>query len=123
MKTRPIPKTLICSVSSPPWTLLWGYTAQSTAPCKASVDEVASALTVSFSTIGKLVKHTEAPEFKGTELSQYIVEHELCQLHQQFVAELITMVCQQQKQVREFIRELRRLSANEGVSHLGISLH
>lgn len=90
---------------------------------KASVDEVASALTVSFSTIGKLVKYTEAPELKGTELAQYIAEHELYQLHQQFVAELITMVCQQQKQVREFICELRRLSANEGVSHLGISLH
>ena len=90
---------------------------------KASVDEVASALTVSFSTIGKLIKYTEASELKGTELAQYIAGHELYQVHQQFVTELITMVSQQQKQTREFIRELQRFSANEGVSQLGISLH
>ena len=90
---------------------------------KASADEVVSALIVSFSTIGKLIKYTEAPELKGTELVQYIVGHELYQVHQQFVAELITMVSGQQKQSREFTRELQRFSANEGVSQLGISLH
>ena len=90
---------------------------------KASADEVASALTVSFSTISKLIKYTEGQELKGTELVQYIVGHELYQVHQQFVAGLITMVSQQQKQGREFIRELQQFSANDGISQLGISLH
>ncbi len=90
---------------------------------KASVDEVASALTVSFSTINKLIKYTERHGLKGTELIQYIAGHELYQVHQQFVAELITMVSQQQKQGREFIRELQQFSANDGISQLGISLH
>ena len=90
---------------------------------KASADEVVSALIVSFSTIGKLIKYTEAPELRGTELVQYIAGHELYQVHQQFVTELVVMVSRQQKQAREFIRELQRFSANEGVSQLGISLH
>ena len=90
---------------------------------QASADEVASALTVSFSTIGKLIKYSEASELKGTELAQYIVGHDLYQAHQRFVTELITMVSGQPKQGREFIRELQRFSANEDVSQLGISLH
>lgn len=90
---------------------------------KASADEVASAFTVSFSTIGKLIKYSEAPELKGTELAQYTVGHDLYQVHQQFVTELITIVSGQQKQGRDFIRELQRFSANEDISQLGISLH
>ena len=89
---------------------------------KASIDEAASALTVSLSTIGKFIKYTEAAELKGTELTQYIEEHELFEIQLRFIHELISMVSQQQKPSKEFTKELRLLSANDGVSQLGISL-
>ena len=89
---------------------------------KASIDEAASALTVSLSTIGKFIKYTEAAELKGTELTQYIEEHELFEIQLRFIHELISMVSQQKKPSKEFTKELRLLSANDGVSQLGISL-
>ncbi|WP_066017059.1 DUF416 family protein [Endozoicomonas atrinae] len=89
---------------------------------KASIDEAASALTVSLSTIGKFIKYTEAAELKGTELTQYIEEHELFEFQLRFIHELIWMVSQQKKPSKEFTKELRLLSANDGVSQLGISL-
>ncbi len=89
---------------------------------KASVDDAASALTLSLSTIGKFIKYTEAAELKGTELTQYIEEHELFEIQLSFISELISMVCQQKKQTKEFTREVRLFSANDGISQLGISL-
>ncbi|MGI2026159.1 DUF416 family protein [Endozoicomonas acroporae] len=89
---------------------------------KASIDETASALTVSLSTIGKFIKYTEAQELRGTELAQYTEEHELFEVQRRFISELISMVCQQKKPSKEFTKELRLLSANDGVSQLGISL-
>ncbi|KEI72715.1 DUF416 family protein [Endozoicomonas elysicola] len=89
---------------------------------KASVDDAASALTLSLSTIGKFIKYTEAAELKGTELTQYIEEHELFEVQLNFMSELISMVCQQKKQTKEFTREVRMFSANDGISQLGISL-
>ena len=89
---------------------------------KASIDEAASALTLSLSTIGKFIKYTEASELKGTELTQYIEEHELFEVQLSFISELISTISQQQKESKEFSRELRLFSANDGVSQLGISL-
>lgn len=90
---------------------------------KASADEAASALTVSLSSIGKFIKYAEAEELNGTELSQYIENHELYQVHLDFIDELIVLVTDQTKPSKEFSRELRGFAANEGVSQLGISLN
>lgn len=89
---------------------------------KASADEVASALTVSLSTIGKFIKLTEAPDLKGTELTQYIEEHELFGMQLRFIAALIKRISAEKKQSQAFTKELRLLAANDGISQLGISL-
>ena len=89
---------------------------------KASVDDAASALTLSLSTIGKMIKYAEADELKGVELSQYIEDHELFASHMAFIDELIAMVSNQKAQHKDFAKQLRLLSANEGVSQLGIAL-
>ncbi|USE35384.1 DUF416 family protein [Endozoicomonas sp. SCSIO W0465] len=67
---------------------------------KASVDEAASALTVSLSTIGKFIKYTEAAELKGTELTQYIEEHELFEIQCRFIRELISMIGRQKNPLK-----------------------
>ena len=87
---------------------------------KSSVDEVASSLTLSLSTIGKFIKATEAEELHGTELSQYIENHELYEVQQLFIDELLRMVKAQKKASKQFTKELRAFAANEGVSQLGI---
>lgn len=89
---------------------------------KSSVDEAASALTLSLSTVGKFIKYTEVPELKGTELTQYIEAHELFQVQMGFLDLLMSTVTGQKKQNRDFARELQQIASNEGVSHLGISL-
>lgn len=87
-----------------------------------TIDEAASALTLSLNTIGKLIKYTEAPGLNGTELTQYIEEHELFGMHLSFIQELIDRVSQKKNQTRAVTRELRLFSANNGISQLGISL-
>ncbi|MGI9273606.1 MAG: DUF416 family protein [Endozoicomonas sp.] len=87
-----------------------------------SSDETASALTLSLSTVGKFIKYTEADELKGTELSQYIEQSEAYLQQQGFIEEVLKILEQQKKQNPEFMMQLRRLSQNEGVSQLGISL-
>ncbi|MFK0573513.1 DUF416 family protein [Endozoicomonas sp.] len=89
---------------------------------KASVDETASALTLSLNTIGKFIKYTEVPDLNGTELTQYIEEHELFEIQLSFIAELINMISQQKNPSKEFTRKLSIFSANDGISQLGISL-
>ena len=85
--------------------------------------EVASAMTLSLSTIGKFIKYSEAPDLKGTELNQYILQHELYNAQMDFMESLIQQVSQEGQQSKEFARRLQKLSANEGVSQLGISLN
>ncbi|WP_067519210.1 DUF416 family protein [Endozoicomonas ascidiicola] len=89
---------------------------------KASVDEAASALTVSLSTIGKFIKYAEAEDLNGTELSQYIENHELYQVQLDFIHELITMISDQPTPSKALSKELKIFSANDGISQLGISV-
>ncbi len=84
--------------------------------------EVASVMTLSLSTIGKFIKYSEADELKGTELTQYIEQHELYQMQMDFIEELVKTVRAQNRQTKEFARSLRQLAANDGISQLGISL-
>lgn len=84
--------------------------------------EVASLLTLSLSTIGKFIKYVEAPELKGTELTQYIEQHELYIIQMAFIEELIGEIKSLPKQNKDVVREIKKLAANEGISHLGISL-
>lgn len=84
--------------------------------------DVASLLTLSLSTIGKFIKYAEAPDLKGTELTQYIEHHELYLIQLEFIKELIQEVKQLPKQNKDIIRELKTLAANDGISHLGISM-
>ena len=93
-----------------------------TCAIKASIDETASALTLSLSTVGKMIKYTEAEELKGVELTQYIEEHELFEAQLSFIDELIWRLTQHKKPAKAFTKELRLLAANEGISQLGISL-
>ncbi len=83
--------------------------------------ETFSAAKLAHTSIGKLIKYSEAPELKGTELFQYINEHPLSAMQNEFEAELIEQL-QRGKQNIELVRALRTLAQNEGVSHLGISL-
>ncbi|OED41386.1 hypothetical protein ACH42_14045 [Endozoicomonas sp. (ex Bugula neritina AB1)] len=89
---------------------------------EASDSEVASIMTLSLSTIGKFVKYSEAPELKGTELTQYIEQHELYTVQMDFIEELIRAVSLKNKQDKDFVRSLQKLATNNGVSQLGISL-
>ena len=89
---------------------------------KASVDDAASALTLSLSTIGKMIKYAEADELKGIELTQYIEDHELFTDHMAFIDELIATLSNQKAQNKDFSKQLRLFSANEGVSQLGVAL-
>ena len=84
--------------------------------------EVASLLTLSLSTIGKFIKYAESPELKGTELTQYIEQHELYMIQMDFIEGLIQEVSDLPKQNKNIVRELKTLAANEGISHLGISM-
>ena len=84
--------------------------------------EVASLLTLSLSTIGKFIKYAEAPELKGTELTQYIEQHELYMIQMDFIEGLMQEVSDLPKQNKNAVRELKNLAANEGISHLGISI-
>ena len=84
--------------------------------------DLASLLTLSLSTIGKFIKYAEAPELKGTELIQYIEQHELYRIQLEFIEELLQKIKKLTKQNKEFVRELKVLAANEGISHLGISM-
>ena len=89
---------------------------------KSSPDETASALTLSLSTVGKLIKYTEAEELRGVELTQYIEGHELFEAQLGFIDELIQRLARQKQPTKAFIKELRLFAANDGVSQLGISL-
>lgn len=66
---------------------------------KASADETASALTVSFSTSEKFIKHTGVSDLIGTELAQYIENYELYEIHSDYINELIHIVCQQKNKL------------------------
>ncbi|WP_422132850.1 MULTISPECIES: DUF416 family protein [unclassified Endozoicomonas] len=83
--------------------------------------ETASALTLSLSTIGKFVKYTEAEELKGTELQQYVEQHELYQQQIAFIKELLDQISRS-KQSPDVMKQIRALARNEGISHIGISL-
>lgn len=87
-----------------------------------NTDEAASALTLSLSTIGKFIKYAEVPELNGTELAQYIEEHDLYKQHLDFLDELLIRLERQKKQSPDFMKEIRTEAKNEGVSQLGISL-
>ena len=75
---------------------------------EASDSEVASIMTLSLSTIGKFIKYSEAPDLKGTELSQYIEQHELYNVQMDFIDELVQLVRYEEKQNKEFTRSLRK---------------
>lgn len=83
--------------------------------------ETASALTLSLSTIGKFVKYAEVPDLKGTELQQYIEEHDLYLQQLDFIDEVFETL-KKAKQTPELMKSLRSLAKNESISHLGISL-
>ncbi|MGI9279600.1 MAG: DUF416 family protein [Endozoicomonas sp.] len=83
--------------------------------------ETASALTLSLSTIGKFIKYTEAEELKGTELQQYIEQHELYQQQMTFIQEVLDQISRS-KQNPGVMKQIRALARNEGISHIGISL-
>ena len=84
--------------------------------------DVANVLTLSLSTIGKFIKYAEAPELKGTELTQYIEQHELNIVQLEFIEELIQKIRKLPRQNKDIVRELKTLAANDGISHLGISM-
>ena len=84
--------------------------------------ELASLLTLSLSTIGKFIKYAEAPELKGIELTQYIEQHDLYLIQMEFIEELMQEIKQLPQQHKDPVRELRTFAANEGISHLGISM-
>ena len=87
-----------------------------------NTDEAASALTLSLSTVGKFVRYSEVPELNGTELNQYIEKHDLHVQQMSFIDEVLDTLAKQKKQNPDFMKQLRALSQNDGVSHLGISL-
>ncbi|KEQ19597.1 DUF416 family protein [Endozoicomonas numazuensis] len=83
--------------------------------------EAASALTLSLSTIGKFIKYTEAEELKGTELQQYVEQHELYQQQIAFIQEVLDQISRC-KQSPDTMKQIRTLAKNEGISHIGIGL-
>ncbi|WP_194842483.1 DUF416 family protein [Endozoicomonas sp. OPT23] len=83
--------------------------------------ESASALTLSLSTIGKFIKYSEALELKGTELQQYIEQHEMYLQQLDFIDEIFETISKS-KQNPETMKKLRTIAKNDGVSHIGISL-
>ena len=87
-----------------------------------SSDEAASALTLSLSTIGKFIRYAEVPELNGTELAQYIEEHDLYKQHLDFLDDILSRLKNQKKQSPDFMKEIRAQAQNNGVSQLGISL-
>ena len=89
---------------------------------KSSPEETASALTVSLTTIGKLIEYTEADTLEGIELNDYIEQHELYQAQEAFIDYLIETMLQKPKQAKEFVREMKAVAMNNGVSQLGISV-
>ncbi|WP_153301427.1 DUF416 family protein [Endozoicomonas arenosclerae] len=83
--------------------------------------ETASAMTLSLSTIGKFIKYTEAEELKGTELQQYIEQHELYGQQIEFMQEVLEMISRC-KQSPDAMKQVRALAKNDGISHIGIGL-
>ena len=88
----------------------------------ASEEETASIMTLSLSTISKMVKYTEGDTLKGTELSQYIAKHPLYLAQQSFIDELLEMIKKEKKQNNATMKIISQFAQNEGVSQLGISL-
>ena len=89
---------------------------------ESSIDDVASALTLSFNTIGKYIKHAETPDLDDTELALYIEKHDLYLAHLNYVDDLINTLRNQKKQNKDFARSLQKTAENGGISSLGISL-
>ena len=89
---------------------------------EASDSEVASVMTLSLSSIGKFVKYSEATDLKGTELTQYIEQHELYSVQTEFLNELVKLVSAEERQSKVFARSLQKMAANNGVSQLGIGI-
>ncbi|AMO55453.1 hypothetical protein GZ77_10115 [Endozoicomonas montiporae] len=87
-----------------------------------SHDEAASALTLSLSTIGKFIRYAEVPDLNGTELAQYIEEHDLYKQHMGFLDNMLDILKTQKKQNPDFMKEVRAMAQNDGISQLGISL-
>ena len=88
---------------------------------EADAAETASALTLSLSTVGKFIRYTEADELKGTELQQYIEQHNLYLQQMDFIDEVFEMLLKA-KQTPEVMKKLKAYAKNDGISNIGISL-
>ena len=87
-----------------------------------SEEEAASIMTLSLSTVSKMIKYSEGDSLKGTELSQYIEQHPLYLSQQTFIDTLLEIVRKEKKQTIQAMRAIREFARNDGVSQLGISL-
>ncbi len=88
---------------------------------ESDIEEAASALTLSLSTIGKFIKHSEALELNGTELQQYIEEHEMYLQQLDFIDEVFDSI-NKAKQNPDAMKRLKAIAKNNGISHIGIGL-
>lgn len=87
-----------------------------------TLEEAASTGALSLATIGRFIRFREAGELSGTELAQYIEEHELYEAQQAFISEVISCLETSPTQKPELKKTLKLLAANDNTSHLGINL-
>nr|WP_281416950.1 YjaG family protein [Kistimonas asteriae] len=87
-----------------------------------SLEEAASTGALTLATIGRFIRFREAEELSGTELAQYIEEHELFEAQQAFISDVIDCLEQAPAQKPELKKTLKALASNDNTSHLGISL-
>lgn len=85
-----------------------------------STEEVDGIAQLALKTIGQFLKYSEATELKGIELQQYIEQHPLYLQQLDFYDELLATLTKA-KLTSPLIKEIRNLSRNDDISHLGVS--
>ena len=96
----------------------------STLVCILEADpaEAASIADLSRECVATFIEVNEAdPQLSDAELMRYIATHDLMQDEDAFQEEVLERLLATEHPNREFIKSLRTLAINEGVSNLGIS--
>lgn len=84
--------------------------------------EAASIADLSRESVATFIEVNEAdPQLSDAELMRFIASHDLMQDEDAFQEELLERLQAQQQANKAFIRDLRELAGNQGVSNLGIS--
>lgn len=84
--------------------------------------EAASVADLSRECVATFIEVNEAdPQLSDAEIMRFIATHDLMQDEDAFQEEVLARLMEQEQTSRDFIKQLRLLAVNEGVSNLGIS--